>query len=181
MIPTIHLARKKADPLGRVGRSKRPGRVIRRLGSDTMREHHSKMGGVPKSVTVIVTFLPVILPVRPPPVKPCLPIGSVDPGGRIPWRMLRCLVSAVKQLYLLDPPPSPPAPPAEPDEKEVMLPASHSSGEIEWGDALSLQVSVIIAMPTQERCGSSREVYPEWVELGEICIGTMDMPQSGGG
>jgi hypothetical protein len=105
----------------------------------------------------------------------------MDPGGRVPFRMLRCLVSAVKRFHLLDSPPPPP--PAEP-EKEVVLPASHSSDKIEWGSASSLQVSVIIAMPTRGRCRtrtSGKEAYPERVELGEFCIGTMDVPRSEGG
>ena len=131
-------------------------------------------------MTAVLTFL--IAPVRPPPVEPCcVPIRSVDPGGGIPFRTLRCLVSAVKRFYLLDSPPPPP--PAELD-KEAVLPLSHSSDEIEWGDVSSLQISVIIVMPTQGRCRggtSGKEAYPEGMELGEFCIGTMDVPWSEGG
>jgi hypothetical protein len=132
----IHLTRQKADPLGRggVGRSKCREKVTRR--SDAMGEHDSKtcrptervgdradsgLRGGSKPVTAVLMFL--ILPVR-----PCPPIGSVNPGGGAPFRMLRCLVSAVKQFHLPDPPPPPP--PAEPNKKEVILAASRSLDEI---------------------------------------------------
>ena len=83
---------------------------------------------------------------------------------------------------MLDSPPPPP--PAELDEKEVVLPVSYTSDEIEWGDVSSLQVSVIIVMPTQGRCRggtSGKEARSERMELGEFCIGTMDVPWSDGG
>ena len=83
-------------------------------------------------------------------------------------------MSAVKRFYLLDSPPPPP--PDELDQKEVVLLTSHTSEEIEWGDVSSLQVSVIIAMSTQGRCcggTSGKETYPQRMELGELCIGTM--------
>ena len=123
-------------------------------------------------MTAVLTFL--IAPARPPPVEPCrMPIRSVDPGGGVPFRTLRCVVSAVNRFYLLD---SLQPPPAEPDEKEIVLPVSYTSDEIEWGNVLSLQVSVIIAMSTQGRCcggTSGKETYPQRMELGELCIGTM--------
>ena len=130
-------------------------------------------------MTAVLTFL--IAPARPPPVEPCrMPIGSMDPGGGVPFRTLRCVVSAVNRFYLLD---SLQPPPAEPDEKEIVLPVSYTSDEIEWGDVSLLQVSVIIAMPTQGRCcrTSGEEVYLEQMELGEFCIGTTNVPWNQGG
>ena len=125
-------------------------------------------------MTAVLTFLIA-------PVEPCrMPIRSVDPGGGVPFRTLRCVVSAVNRFYLLD---SPQPPPAEPDEKEVVLPVSYTSDEIEWGDVSLLQVSVIIAMPTQGRCCRTlgEEVYLERMELGEFCIGTTNVPWNQGG
>lgn len=104
---------------------------------------------------------------------------SVDPNGHVPDGILGSLLSGIRRFYSPDPPPPPPPP--SPDEKEVDPSESHTSDEIEWGDASSLQVSVIITMPTQRRCCNGDDTDPEWMELGEFCIGTMDVPLSGSG
>lgn len=88
--------------------------------------------------------------------------------------MVRCLASGVKRFY----------PPPEPGKNEVIPLTSRTSDAIEWGDASSLQVSVIIDMPTRRHCKSGtseKDVDAERVELGEFYIGTMDVPWSQGG
>ncbi|KAH0826592.1 hypothetical protein J3R83DRAFT_4950 [Lanmaoa asiatica] len=121
--------------------------------------------------------------VQPPPVEPLSPpIRSRDSGGGMFYRMLQSLLFAVKRFYFPGPPPPPP--PSQPVEKEVVSSTSHALDEIEWGDASSLQVSVIITLPTQRRCGSGtsgEDTDPEGMELGEFCIGMMDVPWTEGG
>lgn len=93
-------------------------------------------------------------------------------------------MSAVKRFYFPNPlPPPAPSSSTEPCKKEVIPAASDVSDEIEWGDASSLQVSVVIAMPTQRQScsrtsGEDMVPDPEWMALGEFCIGMMDIPLS---
>lgn len=125
-------------------------------------------------MTAILTFL--IPNVQPLPVDPQPPVKPVALNGCTLLWMLRSLLSAVKRFYFPDPPPLPPPPTVE---KEVIS-VSHASDEIEWGDASSLQVSVVITMPAQRRCCSGTDTDPERMELGEYCIGTMEVAWSEG-
>ncbi|KAF8548970.1 hypothetical protein OG21DRAFT_1515699 [Imleria badia] len=132
-------------------------------------------------ITPVAAILTFLIPPVEPPVARCPTSGPVDLGGRVLFRTLRCLVSAVRRFYLPDSPPPPPPPSAEPCKKDVILPVSDISDEIEWGDASSSQVSVIIAMPIQRRCcsgTSGEDMDPEGITLGESCIGTMNLPLS---
>ncbi|KAI9567432.1 hypothetical protein HD554DRAFT_954357 [Boletus coccyginus] len=183
----VHPARQEAEPLGRMDRSPRTGNPTRR--SHAMRAHDSKnplsnlnagesanltpwrTGAKP--LTAVLTFLiPGVRPSSAAVTEPsCPPIGS---GCRVTlFRMLKWLVSAVSRSYLLDPPPPPPPlPPVAQDEKGPRL-----LDEIERRDAASLHVSVIVAMPTQRWCckGPLETDASPRPELGEFCIGTVDV------
>jgi len=98
------------------------------------------------------------------------------------------------------PPPPPPPPLTTPPPPLIMMPpsdregrgvegrASRTSEEVGWGDALSVQVAVIIAMPSQRQARSrqlqqvswsttlEKDTDPDGTRLGEFCIGTMDVP-----
>ena len=56
----------------------------------------------------------------------------------------------------------------------------HWQDEIEWTDASSLRISLIIVMPTQRRCSdggtSGEDADAERMMLGEFCIGTTEVP-----
>lgn len=133
-------------------------------------------------MTALVAFL---IPPSRLPNEPLSPINSMNPGSCMLFRMVRSLGSAVKRFYLPhSPPPPPPLPPLPTELDNLKNEVIHASDEIEWGDASSLQVSVIIAMPTQRCCTSGmslKDVDPERMALGEFCIGTMDVPWSEGG
>ena len=115
-------------------------------------------------------------------VEPLPPTNPVDPGGRIPFRTGRSWVLAVGRFCLPESPPLlPPLLSQVPaSDKDEVVPPAHTSDEIEWGDASSVQVSVIITMPGQRWCrgGTEADVGPK--ALGEFCMGTMDVPWSDG-
>jgi len=111
------------------------------------------------------------------PVQPVVP----PPNGHSPARPLGDLMSAVKRFYPPVPPSSsgPPPLPVVPNEEEMAK--LRSTDEIQWGEGSSLQISVAISMPTQRvSCSETSEgdPYLEEPELGEFCIGTIEVPWS---
>ena len=121
------------------------------------------------AATLTRLVLPVTVPTKP-----------VDPDGGIPCRTVRSWVLVVRRFCLPESPPPPPPPPlpsqVPASDKDEVVPPAHTSDEIEWGDASSAQVSVIITMPRQRWCrgGTEADVGPG--ALGEFCMGTMDVP-----
>ncbi|KAG6377466.1 hypothetical protein JVT61DRAFT_15272 [Boletus reticuloceps] len=130
-----------------------------------------------ENVTPVAAVLTYLLPPAGPHVARRSPIRSADLGGQV---LLRRLGSVVKRIVVPDPPP-PPAPTTDSYEKGGVV--SHVSDEIEWREASSLQVTVLIVMPKERPCGrETTEVDMDPVlGLGEFCIGTTDVPWSGTG
>ncbi|KAF8438132.1 hypothetical protein L210DRAFT_934118 [Boletus edulis BED1] len=132
-------------------------------------------------LTPVAAVLTYLLPPAGPHVARRSLIRSADLDGQVLLGILRRLGSVIKRIMLPDPPP-PPAPTTDSYEKGGVL--SHVSDEIEWREASSLQVTVLIVMPKERLCGretTEEDMDPVQIGLGEFCIGTTDVPWSGTG
>ncbi|KIJ61577.1 hypothetical protein HYDPIDRAFT_31183 [Hydnomerulius pinastri MD-312] len=121
----------------------------------------------------VLTYPPVAPAVSAPPMK------HTAFSNHSPSRAMKELLSFARRFYS---PVRPPPPPPPADEEMV----TQSSDEEMWRQGSSMQISVTIAMPAPRAAHSETSerdlgIGGDKAELGEFCIGTMEVPWSEGG